>query len=99
VSEGELSRAEVDHVARLARLALDDAEAERYRVQMASILAQFAVLNELNLAQIPPSAGVHPLSTVMESDEPRPSLPTAAVLANAPAVEDAQFKVPPVFEE
>ena len=70
----ELSRAEVDHVARLARLALTEEEAERYRRQLASILAQVAVLNELDTGAIPPSAGVHPLSNVMADDLPRPSL-------------------------
>jgi aspartyl-tRNA(Asn)/glutamyl-tRNA(Gln) amidotransferase subunit C len=98
-TRSELTRAEVDHVAQLARLALTEEEAERYRAQLASILAQVAVLSELDTEHIPPSAGVHPLRNVMGDDEPRPSLPLAAVLANAPDQEDGQFKVPAVFEE
>jgi aspartyl-tRNA(Asn)/glutamyl-tRNA(Gln) amidotransferase subunit C len=98
-SHAELTRAEVDHVALLARLALSDEEAERYRAQLTSILAQVATLDELDTASIPPSAGVLPLSNVMADDEPRPSLPLEAVLRNAPAHEDGQLKVPPVFEE
>ena len=98
-SQADLTRAEVDHVAQLARLALTDEEAERYRVQLTSILGQVAVLNELDTASIPPSAGVHPLVNVMGDDTPRPSLPLEAILANAPAHEEGQLKVPPVFEE
>jgi aspartyl-tRNA(Asn)/glutamyl-tRNA(Gln) amidotransferase subunit C len=98
-SHGELTRAEVDHVAQLARLALTEEEAERYRSQLASILAQVATLDELDTASIPPSAGVLPLSNVMDDDVPRPSLPIEAVLANAPDREDDQLKVPPVFDE
>ena len=98
-SHGDLTRAEVDHVAQLARLALSDEEAERFRVQLTSILAQVATLDELDTASIPPSASVHPLANVMAEDEPRPSLPLEAVLRNAPEQEDGQLKVPPVFEE
>ena len=98
-SHAELTRAEVDHVAQLARLALSEEEAERFRAQLTSILAQVATLDELDTASIPPSASVHPLASVMADDLPRPSLPLEAVLRNAPAQEDDQFKVPPVFEE
>jgi aspartyl-tRNA(Asn)/glutamyl-tRNA(Gln) amidotransferase subunit C len=94
-----LTRAEVDHVAQLARLALTAEEAERYRTQMASILDQVAVLDELDLASIPPSAGVHPLLNVMGEDKPQPSLTLAQVLANAPQQEEGHFRVPAIFEE
>ena len=94
-----LSRDEVEHVATLARLALSDAELERMRGEMASILGQMAILNELDTSRIPPSPVVAPLDTVMADDEARPSLPVADVLANAPAVEDDQFRVPAILEE
>lgn len=94
----ELTRAEVGHVAQLARLALTAEEAERFRGQMASILDQVALLNELDLAMIPPSAGVHPLVNVMGEDEPRPSLALAQVLANAPQQEHGHIRVPAIFE-
>ena len=98
-SHADLTRAEVDHVALLARLALSDEEAERYRVQLTSILAQVATLDELDTASIPPSASVHPLENVLDDDVARPSLPLDLVLLNAPAQEDGQFRVPPVFDE
>ena|SRR5438045_3312762 len=98
-SHGDLTRAEVDHVAQLARLALSDEEAERFRVQLTSILAQVATLDELDTASIPPSASVHPLANVLDDDVARPSLPLELVLLNAPVQEDGQFRVPPVFDE
>ena len=94
-----LTRAEVEHVAMLARLALSEQELERMRGEMASILGQMAILNELDTSHIPPSPVVVPLDTVMADDEPRPSLPVADVLANAPAAEDDQFRVPAILEE
>jgi aspartyl-tRNA(Asn)/glutamyl-tRNA(Gln) amidotransferase subunit C len=97
-SHAELTRAEVDHVARLARLEFSDDEAERYRVQLTSILAQVATLDELDTRAIPPSASVHPLQNVMGEDEPQPCLPLEAVLQNAPEREDGQFRVPPVLD-
>ena len=95
----ELSRAEVEHVATLARLALSEPELERMRLEMASILRQVATLNEVDTSQIPPSASMLALDTVMGDDEPRPSLDRAAVLANAPSVDDNQFRVPAILEE
>jgi aspartyl-tRNA(Asn)/glutamyl-tRNA(Gln) amidotransferase subunit C len=95
----ELSRDEVRHVAVLARLALTDDEVERMRAEMASILDQVATLNELDTSAIPPSASILPLDTVMGEDEPRPSLEVATVIANAPSVEDNQFRVPAILEE
>ena len=94
-----LERSEVDHVANLARLALTDEELERMRLELASVLGHIQTLGELDTERIPPSASVLPLSNVMAEDEPRPSLDTRAVLANAPAHEDGQFRVPPIFEE
>jgi aspartyl-tRNA(Asn)/glutamyl-tRNA(Gln) amidotransferase subunit C len=94
-----LAPAEVRHVAMLARLALSDDEIERMRTEMSSILAQVATLAELDTSAIPPSASILPLDTVMGDDVPRPSLDPASVLANAPAHEDGQFRVPAILEE
>ena len=98
-AETELTRAEVEHVATLARLALSDHEIERMRVEMASILGQIATLQELDTSAIPPSASILPLDTVMQDDEPRPSLDVSQVIANAPQAEDNQFRVPAILEE
>jgi len=94
-----IGRDEVIHVARLARLGLTEAEIARFGEQLANILDQMAILNEVDVAAIPPSAQIVPLENVMRTDVVGPSLPRAAVLQNAPAAEDGYFRVPPVFEE
>lgn len=95
----DLTRDEVDHVARLARLALSDEERARYQKQLGAILGYVAKLRELDTAAMPPSAAILPLDDVMEDDEPRPSLTIEEVLANAPRSEDGFFRVPAVLEE
>jgi aspartyl-tRNA(Asn)/glutamyl-tRNA(Gln) amidotransferase subunit C len=94
----KLSRAEVDHVANLAQLALSEEEKELFREQLSSILAYAERLQELDTEAISPTATVLPLENVMRDDEIRPSLPLADVLANAPAAEGDCFQVPLVLE-
>ena len=88
-----LSLADVDHVASLARLGLSAEEKERLRDQLSSILEHIEVLNRLDTAQIPPTAQVIVLDTVMRDDEVRPSLPREAALANAPRQRDGFLEV------
>ena len=94
----KLSRAEVDHVAELAQLALSDSEKERFREQLSSILAYAERLQEVNTDAISPTATVLPLQNVMRADEVQPSLPVADVLANDPAAEENWFRVPLILE-
>lgn len=94
----KLSLAQVDHVAKLAQLALTDQEREIFRDQLSSILGHAERLQELDTDDIPPTATVLPLENVMRDDEIQPSLPLDDVLANAPAVEDNCFRVPLVLE-
>jgi len=93
-----LSRAEVDHVAQLAQLALSDSEKELFREQLSSILAYAERLQELDTAAISLTATVLPLQNVMRPDEVQPSLPVTDVLANAPATEGNWFRVPVILE-
>jgi aspartyl-tRNA(Asn)/glutamyl-tRNA(Gln) amidotransferase subunit C len=90
-----ISRDDVLHVARLARLELSDAEVERFQEQLSAILEAVGKVQELDLADVPPTS--HPLDVVnvWREDEPRPSLPVEEALANAPAREGNLFKVPP----
>ena len=90
-----ISRDDVLHVARLARLELSDAEVERFREQLSAILEAVSKVQELDLADVPPTS--HPLDVVnvWRDDEPRPSLPVEEALANAPEREGSSFKVPP----
>jgi aspartyl-tRNA(Asn)/glutamyl-tRNA(Gln) amidotransferase subunit C len=98
ILRAELTRAELDHVAQLARLDLSPDERERYRLLLTSVLAQVVLLDEIDTEQIPPSASVLPLANVMGDDQARPSMAVADVLANAPEHLDDQFRVPPVLE-
>ena len=93
-----LTMEEVRKVALLARLRLDDAELERMQQQLSSILDYMQVLQEVDVANVPPTAQVTDVVNVMRPDEVRPSLPVEEVLANAPAHEGGYFKVKPVFE-
>jgi aspartyl-tRNA(Asn)/glutamyl-tRNA(Gln) amidotransferase subunit C len=95
----ELTRADVEHVARLARLALSDEEIERYTEQLAVILEHAADVASLDTTGVPPTAHPVPLFNVFRADEPRPSLPRDAVLAMAPEAEDGRFRVPRILED
>ncbi len=94
-----LSRADVIHIAELARLELTDEEVARYQEQLSAVLEYFAKLQGVNTEGIPPTASVLPPRTVLREDEPRPGLSREELLANAPDVADNQFRVPPVFGE
>jgi aspartyl-tRNA(Asn)/glutamyl-tRNA(Gln) amidotransferase subunit C len=90
-----ITREEVLHVARLARLELTDEEVERFTEQLSAILEAVAKVSELELGDVEPTA--HPLDVVnvWAEDEPRPSLGVDDALANAPEREAGFFKVPP----
>jgi len=90
-----ITRDEVLHVARLARLELTDEEVERFTQQLSAILEAVAKVSELDLSDV--DATAHPLDVVnvWAEDEPRPSLSLDEALANAPEREGGFFKVPP----
>ena len=89
-----ISRDDVLHVARLARLALREDEIERLQEQLNAILEAVGKVSELDLADVPPTS--HPLAlvNVFGADEPRPCLPVEEALANAPEREGDFFRVP-----
>ena len=95
----QLSLAEVEHVAKLAQLALTGEEKERFCDQLSSILEYAGRLQELDTGSIPPTATVLPLENVMRDDVTQPSLAVEEVLANAPAVGDQSFQVPVILED
>jgi aspartyl-tRNA(Asn)/glutamyl-tRNA(Gln) amidotransferase subunit C len=90
-----ISREEVLHVARLARLALTEDEVERLTEELDAILDAVGIVAELDLADVPPT--LHPLDlvNVWDEDEPRESLSLDDVFANAPARDGDLFRVPP----
>lgn len=90
-----ITRDEVLHVAKLARLDLSDDEAERLTIELDAILEAVSKVAELDLADVPPTS--HPLDVVevLADDVPHASLPLEAVFANAPEREGDLFRVPP----
>ena len=99
MSDVKITLAEVEHVARLARLALDADEKERMRSQLDAILGYIEQLRRVNTDGVEPTAHVLPLVNVLRDDEVRPSYPLEAMLANAPDAQDGQFRVPRILEE
>ena len=93
-----LSLQEVEHIAKLARLELTDEEKNRYREQLSAILDHVAQLQKLDTASIQPMAGVFSAESHLRIDESRPGLTPEALLKTAAEKEQAQFKIPPVFE-
>ncbi|MDD4860292.1 MAG: Asp-tRNA(Asn)/Glu-tRNA(Gln) amidotransferase subunit GatC [Dehalococcoidales bacterium] len=94
----KLSREEVLHIARLARLGLSEEEIGPMGEQLSNILENFEILKQVDTTGIPPTAQSVALQSVMREDEVAPSLPPGDVLANAPRREDDYFKVRPVLE-
>lgn len=92
-----LSRAEVEHIAELVKLALTEEEKEVFALQLSSILEHFQALQALDTTGIPPTAQVITLKNVMRADEVIPSLSPEEALANAPQAEKGYFKVPAVL--
>jgi aspartyl-tRNA(Asn)/glutamyl-tRNA(Gln) amidotransferase subunit C len=89
-----IDRAEVLHVARLARLRLTDDQVERMANELSTILDHIEKINELDLREVAPTSHVTPLENVLRPDEPRPSWPRERVLAEAPDVAEGGFRVP-----
>ena len=94
----KISRTEVEHVARLARLALDDAEINALTGDMDAILAYVDQLNRLDTDGIVPTAHAVPMANAFRTDEVRPSFTPEQAQCNAPAPDPAGFRVPRVIE-
>ena len=89
-----ITRDEVLHVARLARLALTEEEIERFQDQLSAILEAVGKVAELELSDVAPTAHPLELANVWADDEPRPSLAADEALANAPERDGDYFRVP-----
>ena len=91
-----ISREEVLHVAKLARLALSEEEVTRFQDQLSQILEAVGKVSELDLDGVPLTSHPLDLVNVFGEDEPRPSLPREQALANAPDPDGGFFGVPAV---
>lgn len=94
-----ITREEVAHVAGLARLELSDDELDRFTGQLDAVLDHAADVAALDLHEVEPMAHPLPLANVVRPDAPRACLDRDEVLAQAPAAEDGQFRVPPILGE
>jgi aspartyl-tRNA(Asn)/glutamyl-tRNA(Gln) amidotransferase subunit C len=94
-----ITREEVEHLARLARLQLSDAEIDHYAGQLDVILQSVARVSEVAEADIPPTSHPIPMVNVFRDDVVRPGLDREAVAAGAPAWEDDRFRVPRILDE
>jgi aspartyl-tRNA(Asn)/glutamyl-tRNA(Gln) amidotransferase subunit C len=99
VSEHPLTRPEVEHVARLARLALTDDELDALTSELGAILEHAAQVSALDTAGVEPTAHPLPLVNVFRADVARPGLARDEVLAAAPEAEDGRFRVPRILGE
>lgn len=99
MAEPRITRAEIEHVSALARLALTDEEVERLGGELDAILDHAAAVSALDLAAVPPTAHPFPLANVLRPDDARPGLDRDEVLAEAPDAHEGRFRVPPVLGE
>ncbi len=96
----EITRAEVAHLARLSRLALDDAELDALAAQLDVILRAVDTISEVADAEgVTPMTHAVPIENVTRPDVVAPSLDRDAVLAGAPAAEDGRFRVPRILDD
>jgi aspartyl-tRNA(Asn)/glutamyl-tRNA(Gln) amidotransferase subunit C len=98
-SGARISRDDVAHLARLARLAVTDDELDVFAAQLDVILGSVARVSEVAAADIPPTSHAVPLTNVFRPDVVAPCLERDAVLAGAPSVEDNKFRVPRILTE
>src|SRR5438046_9357801 len=91
-----ISRDDVAHLARLARLDLTDDELDLFTPQLAAVLEHAADVEALDVGDVPPTMHPYPLRNVTRVDEVRPGVDRDEVLAQAPAEEDGRFKVPAI---
>jgi len=94
----KISRGELEHVARLARLSLSDVELEALTGEMDAILAYVDQLDCLDTSAITPTAHAVPMANAFRADQVRPSFSPSQAMNNAPAADPAGFRVPRVIE-
>jgi aspartyl-tRNA(Asn)/glutamyl-tRNA(Gln) amidotransferase subunit C len=94
-----LSSDQVRHIARLARLGLDEEEIERLRPQLSDIIAYAEKVGEVATEDVPPTGHAFALRNVFREDIPRESLTPEEAISTAPAAEDGRFQVPRIVGE
>ena len=93
-----VSKKDVEHVAKLARLGLSEPEKELFAKQLSAILDYAAILNKLDTKNVPPTSHAIPMKNVLREDKAIPYQNTEDILANAPDREGNMFRVPRIME-
>ncbi len=92
-------RVDIDYVAKLARIELDEGQKARYSAQLERVLEYFKKLSEVNVDGVEPSAHAHRIYNVWRDDVPAPAMSVEDALMNAPAKRENQIVVPKVVDE
>ena len=95
----EISKQEVEHVAKLARLDITESEKDAFSRQLSAILTYIEQLKSIDTTGVEPTATVLEQTNVFREDTVRPSLPVEHALANAPNAQDGYFQVPKILEQ
>ena len=95
----EISKEQVEHVARLARLDVSEDDKTTFARQLSAILTHIDQLKEVETAGVEPTATVLPTDNVFRDDEVRPSLSQEQALVNAPDQAEGFFRVPKILED
>jgi aspartyl-tRNA(Asn)/glutamyl-tRNA(Gln) amidotransferase subunit C len=93
-----ITKKDVEHVAKLARLELSEEEKEKFTKDFSNILDYFNLLSEVNTENVEPMAQAIPMTNVMREDKVELSVAREKILANAPLEEEGFFKVPKIAE-
>jgi aspartyl-tRNA(Asn)/glutamyl-tRNA(Gln) amidotransferase subunit C len=93
-----ISREEVEHIAKLARLKFNKEDLEKMAEELGKILDYVNKLKELDTENVEPTAHIVPVHNVFREDEVKPSMPREKALMNAPFTEQGCFKVPKIIE-
>jgi aspartyl-tRNA(Asn)/glutamyl-tRNA(Gln) amidotransferase subunit C len=94
-----ITRNDVAHLARLARLELTSDEIDHYAEQLGAIVDAVARVSEVAADDVVPMSHPVPLTNIFRADEVQPSLPRAEILEQAPATQDERFRVPRILDE
>ena len=94
----KITKADVEHVAKLARLDITEMEKDAFSRQLSAILTYVEKLKTLDTEGVEPTATVLEQTNVFREDKARPSLPVEKALANAPESESGHFRVPRILE-
>lgn len=94
-----ISREQVQHIAKLARVGLSEEDIAKFQQQLSTILDYFETLKQVDTEGVPPTSHTLPLRNVMRDDVPGPSFPKEDILANAPQREGDHFRVKAILEE